>query len=629
MPDNRPQRPRQYIDFSTASFDAINTTWSPVSFEVSMDFTTAPERSPALRSFDLTALTDLLDNAARAIPGASLEVSRSYFYAIDQEADMALLNVEFPRDMTEAQYREHWARLRELIARVITLPILDEAGNVINSWGPLHLHMHVGRTATFTPVDEDEYAAYSIIRVGLVASPSTPVSVGRYYSELDECGRCSMLTPLVNDNDVCTECGVSCSECGELFDADTTGGSRCSRCEAIYAYCGSCGDPIESEMDVYNRDGDAYCRYCAENYDEEFGDEDPLSSYSRGRPSNAEEFDPNLQPVSFLLEDVPGRVNRRIGLEIEGGGNGGVLANALYEVEASHENHSVGYHAQTRNGGNRFTVESDATVDWEMVSPVLDLRETGDADLAQRAISTLWNLSQGNELWHDYRAGLHIHVGAEHISIAQAYRLGHLWNFVENAVFRLSAAKWGHHRIHEQGTSFCQPLPKGFKNRLEFSRTINRAGRYAALSFQNYLSGHMSNCSCGAVQFDSWDVCECESLGKCTFEFRVFNATSNPLKLKAYIGLVQALVNYAIEMDPLTDEEWEARFPAQGYTDSDHTPYSESQSQGLLDALRFIFTDLVLSEAERDALAYCVEESDLASLGATFIPVTNRQEVLV
>lgn len=624
-PDNPFLRHRDNTEPPFEQYVTLNPSDLPGWF-IPFDPFEAPERSP-VSTFNLEGLTEYLTTTVGETPDASLVMGRGWFYALNSESEMPGIRVDIPLDTPIADYIRRYNELRSLACLDHNIPIVTEDGQSVGPWGPVRLAIYVSGRDTFAPQGEDTYIAYRTITLSLAALvDGTAVS---RYAALDTCynNRCSMVTPLT-ESGCCSECGLECSNCASLYNEDDGENGQCPACNQYVAFCDSCGDGISRDYDVHHDDGDVLCAYCYEGRHEEDEYGDGGYHPGRGRPDSAEEFDAELPPVSFLLDDIPGvRVNRRIGLEIEGGGNSGILAQALRDVEASEHDRPVGYHHQTSRGGSTFTVESDATVDWEMVSPVLDLTQPEDADLTYRAVNTLWNLSQGTDLWHDYRAGLHIHVGAEHIPITAAYRLGHLWNFVENAVFRLSAAKWGHHRIHEQGTTFCQPLPKGFKNRQEFSRTINRAGRYAALSFQNYLSSHISNCGCGAVQFDSWDNCICPNLGKCTFEFRVFNATSNPLKLKAYIGLVQALVNYAINMEPISDEEWDELYPAQGYSDMESTPFHSELYDGLTKALRFIFDELPLSDSERDALAYCVRESDLASLGEEF--TTNRSEVLV
>ena len=120
-----------------------------------------------------------------------------------------------------------------------------------------------------------------------------------------------------------------------------------------------------------------------------------------------------------------------------------------------------------------------------------------------------------------------------------------------------------------------------------------------ALNLSNFLASR-GYCSCGAFDFGTWSECTCP-LEKATVEFRVFNATANKRKIRAYTALCLALVAYAENHTCTAESHPVAAWRGTAQLDSE-TAYNR---------LHFILRELPLTEEEREDIRYCAERSSL------------------
>lgn len=435
---------------------------------------------------------------------------------------------------------------------------------------------------------------------------------------LHECESCGERSP----DPFCESCDVTivCHSCGVRYGAtpdEVDAGAApwvsladpeievCHECASRYV-CDDCGRYDPRGCRWSDADGVSYCRRCRRSHDmgegtEEFDDDAEISN------------------AQMRIPTIPGREGIRLcGVEIEGGdgdGGGEELARAFYEAGLSATDAVYGYHGG-RDAGFAH-VEHDSSVDWEAVIGPLNPASTTDVRKLNQAVRAIRTLVHDEVLTLDLRAGCHIHVEAARTSLDSAYNLSILFAYLEDAIFRIGAARWPIHRSI-QNDHYSQPIPKELR-KLQFAREHGRDGsRYYALSFQNYFYRMLNDCSCGASRYDSWEDCTCD-LGKCTFEFRVFNTTANPRKLHAYLALSQAMVAKAISLGRADV----ADFPELSFEPKRFKDMTEDTQARMLvewkERLAWMFQELPLTDDEKDSLLYCVRHSELASVGEDFI----------
>lgn len=340
--------------------------------------------------------------------------------------------------------------------------------------------------------------------------------------------------------------------------------------------------------------------------------------------TTGESFDETADMTNKAMQipTIPGREDvRQCGVEIEGAngsGDGNSLAAAFYDAGLSTFDRMAGYHHG--EGGGFVHVERDSSVDWEVVIGPLNPANQSHVRNLNSAVRIIRERVKSNEVGLDLRAGCHIHVEAARTSLDSAFNLNALFAYLEDVIFRLAAARWPVHRAI-MDTHYTAPIPKDLR-KLQFAREHHSSedARYYALSFSNYFNRVLSNCHCGATRYDSWEECTCD-LGKCTFEFRVFNTTANPRKLHAYMALCQALVAKALSLGVL--ENASEQFPTLEFRPRRFKDMPEVEQEDIAglwrDRLAWMFNELPLTDPEKESLAYCVRHSELDSVGEDFI----------
>jgi hypothetical protein len=301
------------------------------------------------------------------------------------------------------------------------------------------------------------------------------------------------------------------------------------------------------------------------------------------------------------LEDRPARM---ISFEQEFGGDAGAVAESLYDGGYAEDRYVCGYHS---GGGGFVRVEDDSSVDGEIIFSRLRLDHEATAAKLDGALDVVaYQLSNAESISLDSRCGFHVHVDAGYdvgrgrykcLSVDAVQSLYHLWNYLEDTIFRLGSANWSRHRTERADYNYAPPTPKALTGARDIGRAMQR--ERGALNLGNFLAAR-SYCSCGAFDFGAWNECTCE-LEQPTVEFRVFNATANKRKIRAYIALCLALVAYA-EQNTIT----EATHPVHEWCGTDMLDSERSQER-----LRFILRELPLTDVEREDLRYCAERSSL------------------
>lgn len=442
---------------------------------------------------------------------------------------------------------------------------------------------------------------------------------------------------IVDENtgiEFCSNCGSIChnEECEvTVFHSNY---DRCPDCNP-YVTCRGCSSRMyQNDPDIViheweiNDNTFMYCDYCFNGMCHSCGVVfDPgdiivheghqcVACISR---NNNEEWDEHseLENGQLTIPTIPGRETiRLVGVEIEGANGdhlrefqgGNELALELYHAGLSRNSEMGGYHSSS--GRSLVHVERDSSVDWEMVIGPLNVARSADVDILNKSVKVVRKLINEKTLKLDMRAGLHIHVGADRVPFHNAYNLHKLYMYMEDFLYRFGAAKWPYHRsINRRGRDQAGKSPST-EGKLNFARTFS-GQRYYGLSFDNYFARYFEQCGCGARTYGLFDECTCD-LGKCTFEFRLFNTTANTIKLHAYLAMCQALVAKAIEMDEIKDL---ANYPALDFIKerlSDmHNSKRRKMTREWEKRIVFVNEQLPLTQEEKNSIHYCIMNSEM------------------
>lgn len=303
--------------------------------------------------------------------------------------------------------------------------------------------------------------------------------------------------------------------------------------------------------------------------------------------------DPHAEDSPLRVPALPERPTRCMSMEIEVGQGGNVLAEAFYRAGLANTSHMQGYHSGDQDAFVR--VEEDASVAAEIIFSKMYLSRPGHASKFEKGLGILKTAIAEGQSKLDMRCGLHIHVSLERDRTAKAkgftrkdtISLYHLWNYLEDTIFRLGSANWKGHRS-EFGNEYSPVVPKR-----EITRPRDMQFGRCALNLSNYL----------AVLNRREQADEYYGGGEIpTVEFRVFNTSANTRKIRAYAALCQAMVAYAGDHKVTT-----AEFPVFSWTQN-----GEPDMRASKERIEFILTKLPLTNSEQEDLRYCMRKSSLA-----------------
>lgn len=374
--------------------------------------------------------------------------------------------------------------------------------------------------------------------------------------------------------------------------------------------CEHCGESVHEEDMRYNeRLGCSACDSCNESNcdcdDCMYSDEDE-GGYGSDETSRD---DPDAAELPALtvpaLADRPARM---LSAEIEVGRGGTYLAEKFHTEGLAEGARMRGYHS-SEGLSKTIHVEEDGSVAAEVVFQKFRLNKRGDASKFAAGVGVIKDAIRDEYVKLDMRCGLHIHVGLSYdaecgipaYGMDSVASLHHLWNYLEDTIFRIASANWKGHRS-EFGNDYAPKNFKGASSRREIGRMHNNSR--GALNLSNYL-GARGYCRCGAFDFGEWSECTCD-MTKATVEFRVFNTSANTRKLRAYAALCQALVAYA-ERNTITAES----HPALEWAGDGYSRAAGPNETETMERLKFIFRELPLTNDEKQDLLYCAEKSSL------------------
>jgi hypothetical protein len=327
--------------------------------------------------------------------------------------------------------------------------------------------------------------------------------------------------------------------------------------------------------------------YSVENEDaDEIGEVTPVINTNIGR---------TVPPVSF---------------EQEFSGNGDAVARRLYAEGFAITPRVEGYHNsngryERTDDTNRFCyIETDSSCGYELIFDRISLNSRAQAEKVAAVQSILKEFKSDGTIALSAKCGFHVHVDVSDWGMKEIVSAYHLWNYLEDPIFRFASAFWGTHRDEEVGGGYSTPVPKGHTTRTMIGRTLS--SRRDALNFSPILNA-MGNCSCNASFYEDWANCTC-NLRQPTLEFRVFNATLNQRKIRAYLAFCVAFVNIAksAEFNPTDFPEmrWQGTFTKRGINEL-------AWEDCCLERIRFILEKFPLTQAEKTDIQYCLRNSSL------------------
>jgi hypothetical protein len=176
-----------------------------------------------------------------------------------------------------------------------------------------------------------------------------------------------------------------------------------------------------------------------------------------------------------------------------------------------------------------------------------------------------------------------------------------VYSYLEDPIYRIAGAGYDAHRSNlREGRVYAQSIKKEeWRDVRHFGREfLRQAAHDDSLNLQHYYQA-LRNCDCGAIEFGSHKECDC-NLGKLTAEWRVWNGTNDPRKLRAWLALAQACVAYA--------QDREIRY-------ADFRPLSYGQPHDRTAAeerFRWMLSVLPMTEAEKADIVWCLANTELA-----------------
>ena len=347
----------------------------------------------------------------------------------------------------------------------------------------------------------------------------------------------------------CAGCGNEVPE-SEGFYSEYFGETVCEDCYDSHNYvCGSCGSTHSSEEEAWD-----CCRYacpdCGQMHDYEEDANDCCRSNSADPPYLSE-----IEYHQITVPVIEGRPARVCSVEQELAGGADVVAGLLYQQGVSNDNHIRNYHSSHSGEAGMIHIEEDGSLPstgGEVVYDRFNLSYDRHSERFSRIIGKIRQLRDEHKLVKtSFAAGIHVHVSVKDVdggslSTRDVAALYEVWCYAEDMLYSLSAAGWNRHRqpTDDYG-GYCKAVPKvsGEATPAKVWRAM-RADRYFGLNFQR-LYNAVSRCSCGASTVGDWESCDCGAMDGATIEWRVFNASTLPRTIHAWIVLAQAITAYS------------------------------------------------------------------------------------
>ena len=377
----------------------------------------------------------------------------------------------------------------------------------------------------------------------------------------------------------CDHCGLLHSSVEEAFDC-------CPR-----YHCPSCGTEYR-----YQEEADECCMYrcehCDSLHDYESDALDCCGNQFHGEMPYLAAVD---NPYRVEVKELPNRPVRLCSLEQELASGGAMVARLLYDIGVADDYDVLSYHSGSSSRG-RAHVEEDGSLPAEGGEVVFDRFNLADhpegMSLALTKIRQLRD-TPGRPVTTSYAAGIHIHISAKAedgsgFDPRDVSALYELWCYAEDMLYSFSAAGWQRHRQPADSYSgYCKPVPKDGTEASprKVWQMMNR-DRYYGLNFQRLFAA-VERCSCGAARMGDWSSCDCGAFDRATVEWRVFNSSTLPRTIHAWLIFSHAMTAYATQHTLGTLPQ---------------NPYGSTSREEKREVLEHLLEILPLTDGERDVI---------------------------
>lgn len=334
----------------------------------------------------------------------------------------------------------------------------------------------------------------------------------------------------------------------------------------------------------------------------------PSDDYSVER----DEIDVRNDIAPVILTNV-GREVPLVSFEQEFSGNGETVARMLNEMGYCFSPYVEAYH----NAEGRFNqnldssafcyVETDSSCGYELIFSKINLRDRTRAEQISEVQKVLQELKNEGTIRLSAACGFHVHVDVSTWAMKDVVSAYHLWNYMEDTIFRFASAFWNSHRDEETGHEYSLPVRKGHTTRTQIGRSLSQ--RRDALNFAPFLSAR-GRCNCDALIYEDWENCTC-NLSQPTIEFRVFNATTNQRKIRAYLAFCVAFVNMAKKHQHSPEFFPEMRFVG---TNVRETQPGKTWEEAQIERINYIMNNFPLTSVEKSDIMYCFRNCSLESV---------------
>jgi hypothetical protein len=250
----------------------------------------------------------------------------------------------------------------------------------------------------------------------------------------------------------------------------------------------------------------------------------------------------------------------------------------------------------------------------ELVLPLFNPSDPRDAARLGEVFQVMNTMEQDRLISTPANCGGHMHIDAHRFGMHDVWRLMLAFGRFENVIYRFAGAgcPYGHrssvagHSVANGNLGYANKVAKGPFGNDEYLRTsVYAMERMSGLNMTLYTAGQR-RCRCAAyMQHMDTKTCTCD-LGKMTIEWRVFNSSTNPRILHAWMAFMQSMHSWAERpKEQRVTRAFEADFPAWEYTKKALTTADHPK---VIDAWKWFFTNLWFSAAEKESIIYTIKQ---------------------